>query len=368
MEYISVRKVHFSICFDFMRLSTKTLSELDVEPQDQDIIKEKHVYNHFIRHLEPKETQSWIHGKCFIKFDPAKSNSYHFDNFQYEKFITGYDAMGNEILQSCKKENNKYFVLTYFKKEVLDKYYNNPSRYYVTGWRVSSDFFSLKIDNHHDDYVAVFLIELRMLPHKEQVHWKQYNISPKEGISHAYYKTMIEGSWVEHSGTPDLFFKEKYSGFNKKWTKKFGWPLYKPLSDEDSHNFIALHIPTNNNIKAFCEQILALVKITIDSLNEKELGREIELDENDKGITKLEKFLKSNGHEIPDLVEFLRCLQDLRSGLVAHRFSKKNKNVKRAIEYFELKDNNLVEVARDIFDKSIYTLNTLEKLFFGNKL
>ncbi|MDT7833284.1 hypothetical protein RQM59_12895 [Flavobacteriaceae bacterium S356] len=367
MEYISVRKVNFSICFDFMRLSSKSLSELETEPKDQDFKEEKWTYNHFIRHLEPKKTQSWIHGKCFIKYDPSKSNTYHFDNFQYESFMTGYDDNGNEVYQSCEKENEKYFVLTYFKKEVLDKYYNDPSRYNVSGWRVSSDFFSLKIDNHHDEYVAVFLVELRTIPQKEQLHWKQYNIPPREGMSAAYYKTMIEGSWAEHSGTPDLFFKEKYDSINKKWAKNFGWSIYKPLSDEDSHNFKSLHIPTTNNIKAFCEQILALVKITIDSLNEKELGKGIELEQNDKGITKFEKFLKSKGHEIPEMIEFLRHLQDLRSGLAAHRFSKKNKNVKRAMEYFNLEDNNLVEVATDMFIKSIFTLNTLESLFLKEK-
>ena len=122
-------------------------------------------------------------------------------------------------------------------------------------------------------------------------------------------------------------------------------------------------MPTTNNIKAFCEQILSIVIITIDSLNEKELSKGIVLQENDKGITKFEKFLKSKNKVLPKMFEFLRHLQNLRSGLVAHRFSDSNKEVKRAIKYFNLKDDNLVEVAREIFDKSNFTLNTLEKIF-----
>src|SRR5690606_18181515 len=157
---------------------------------------------------------------------------FDFENRVYESFITGFDEEGNEIYQDCSKTNDKHSVLTYFKKEVLDKYYNEPEKYEVDGWRVHSNFISLKIDNNNENYVAVPLVELGFLPRKEQLHWKQYNIQPQNGISRTYYQTMIEGNWVEHSETPNLFFKEKYVQFNKKWEKKFGWQFYKPLAPE----------------------------------------------------------------------------------------------------------------------------------------
>jgi len=367
MEYISVRKVHFAICFDFMRLAE--INQEGFEQCDQNFQSEKYFYNHFMRHmgleLNGCPLQSWIYGKSFIYYDKKKVNSYHFDydDRPYEKFITGYDKDGNEILEDCKKENDKLFKLTYFKKQVLDKYYNDPSKYQVNGWYIKSPFFMLKIDNHHDDYVAVFLTELSMLPYKEQLHWKHYNISPQRGLSHAYFKTMIEGSWVEHSDTPDLFFKEKYRSFNEKWKKKYGWCFYKSLAKEDAHYFTSLHIPTSNNIKAFCEQMLSLVKITIDSLNEEEISKGIKLETDEKGIAKLEKFLKENNFDLPDMFEFLKNLQALRSGLIAHRFSHSNKQVKKAITFFNIQEDNLIEAATNIFIKSIYTLNTLEKLF-----
>ena len=67
--------------------------------------------------------------------------------------------------------------------------------------------------------------------------------------------------------------------------------------------------------------------------------------------------------DLPLKIQFLRRLWDLRSGLCAHSFSNANKKCKEAINYFGLGDNNYVEVARDIFVKSIYTLNTLENRF-----
>ncbi|WP_343624117.1 hypothetical protein [Flavobacterium lindanitolerans] len=366
-EYISIRKVHFAICFDFMRLSKINFSDLDITPIDDDFKTEKSFYNHFIRSLDfdAGKKQSWIHGKTIISFDPNKKKSYHFDDEEekYESFLVGYDDDGNEKLLDCSRTNDKYFIVTYFRKEVLNKYYNEPAKYKVDGWRVSSSFISLKIDNNNDDYVAVFLVELSTLPHKEQLHWKQYNIPPQKGISATYYKTMIEGSWVEKPETPDLLFKHQYEKFNKDWEKKFGWKFYKDLASEDQHIFTSLHIPTNNNVKAFSEQVLSIIKLTIDRLNEAEIQKDLVLEKNDRGITKVEKFLKSNDVDIPDMIVFLRNLYDLRSGLLAHTFSNSNKACKKAIEYFGITKDNYTDVARDIFIKSIYTLNTLRGIF-----
>lgn len=360
-EYIAIRQLHFAVCFDFMRVGNIDISENKIEFIDKDFKGENYNYNHLIRPLDGK-FQSWILGKKIISFDPSKSKSYHFDfeNQVYESFITGYDENGNEVYQDCSKTNEKYFVVTYFKKDVLNKYYNEPQKYEVDGWHIKSNFFSLKIDNNNEDYVAVFLIELGYLPYKEQLHWKHHNIQPQNGISHTYYQTMIEGNWVDHPETPDLFFKHKFEQFNKKWESKFGWRLYKALAKEDEHLFKALHIPTSNNVKSFCEQILSIIKITIDRLNEAELAKQITLDENDKGITKLEKFLAVHQMQIPDMISFLRHLWNLRSGLLAHSFSNSNDKCKKAIKYFGIRDDNYVEVAKDIFKKSIFTLNTLE--------
>jgi hypothetical protein len=204
-----------------------------------------------------------------------------------------------------------------------------------------------------------------MLPEKEQLHWKQYNIPPKEGmnISRTYYRTMIEGNWAEQPETVDLFFKSKYIDFNKKWENKFGWKLYKPLSQKDEYLLTSLHKINSNNVKAFCEQTLTIVKLTIDRLNEKELEKGLKLDSKVKGIGKFEKFLESKGMPIPDLFEFLRNLQNLRSGLIAHTFSETNKDCKKAIKYFRIEDNNYMKISKEIFVKSIYTFNTLEKYF-----
>lgn len=173
----------------------------------------------------------------------------------------------------------------------------------------------------------------------------------------------LEGQWAEQPETVDLFFKSKYKSFNKKWQEKFGWQLYKPLSKKDEHLFTALHKITTNNVKAFCEQTLTIVKLTIDRLNEKELAKGLDLESKIRGIGKFEKFLESKGMNVPDMFVFLRNLQNLRSGLIAHTFSESNKDCKKAIEYFGIINSNYIEVLEEIFVKSVFTFNTLEKYF-----
>ena len=64
-----------------------------------------------------------------------------------------------------------------------------------------------------------------------------------------------------------------------------------------------------------------------------------------------------------DMFVFLRNLQSLRSGFLAHSFSKSNIPCKQAIEYFGINNNNYIEVAKVIFQKSIATMNMLELEF-----
>lgn len=91
------------------------------------------------------------------------------------------------------------------------------------------------------------------------------------GISKAYDDTMILANWAKQSDSVDVRFKSEYKRFSEKWFKAFGWHFYKPPVGTDVHNFTALHLPAENNIKSFCEQMLIMVKLTIDSLNEEML-------------------------------------------------------------------------------------------------
>lgn len=371
LEFISIRRICLSIGFDFMNTQAGNIDDIAPYICDDNIVDQTKNYRHLI-HFLPDDpgncnVQSWIRGKVIILYDPEITKS-HFEwlyDKKYESFITGYDDRGELAYTSC--EDDHSIKLTYFKKEVLDKYYNDAEKYEVDSFEISCDYFSLKIDNNVLDYVPVFVHYLKSLPHKEQLYWKHYNIEAKEvmAMSPRYYDVMIEGNWTTKPSTPDFYFKEAYKKFNDKWQTKFGWPFYKELTGLDQYQFKSLHIPTSNNIKSFCDQIMALIKITIDGINEQELVKGIALEPNDKGLTKFEKYLKHHQIEIPDTMDFLRNLQALRSGLMAHRFSKSHNGTQKVLKFFNIRDDNYKEVACVIFIKSVYTLSTLSKFFLN---
>jgi hypothetical protein len=370
VEYLAVRKIHLSLCFDFMVMTDQASAGAAFVEKDEDFVGETFNYNHLMRlvpGIDRGNFQSWIIGKTLLKYDPAKSNNFHFevnDNAN-ESFIIGYNDDGSEKLAPCHSDEHKFFTPVFFKKEVLNKYYDQPEKYQVDGFHISSSFISLKMDNNHEAYVMVFLNDLKMLPPREQLHWKHHNIArqPGMGLSGSYYDTMIMGNWARDSDSVDVHFKAKYTQFNKKWFAKFGWYFYKEQVGADQQHFHALHVPSENSVTSFSDQLLILVKLTIDSLNEEMLVKGLPKVEQEKGIAKLERFLDLHHRQIPDMITFLRNLQDLRSGRIAHRLSNSNNNAKRAVAYFGLTDENYREVALDIFVKSLYTLNTLTSLF-----
>lgn len=370
VEYLAVRKMHLSLCFDFMCVTDADGAGTAFIPKDEDFISDSFNYNHVIRMVPgvgKKNLQSWIIGKTILKYDPSKSHKFWFDLDKdgYESFIIGYNEDGTEYSVRCNSEEHKFFTPVFFKKEVLNKYYNNPQKYQVDGFHIRSNFISLKMDNNNDDYVVVFLNDLMILPQKEQLHWKHYNIAPERGmgISGSYYDTMILGNWARDSDSVDVLFKDKYQRFNKKWFEKYGWYFYKKPVGGDIHHFNSLHLPSENSIRSFCEQMLILVKLTIDSLNEEMLVKELPKVANEKGIAKLERFLAHHQVHIPELITFLRNLQNLRSGMIAHRFSESNKKCQNAVAFFGIKDDSYRQVAHGIFVKSLYTLNTFSKIF-----
>lgn len=181
-EYITIRDMNFIVCFDYMRLISTLPSEWNIKLKDETIKNNDSIYSQLIRDNFGK-TQSWIMGKLFIKPNEIKKTHFDLDKSKNQEFIVGYDDEGELLFENCGDTDGNHFKVTYFKKEVLNKYYNEPNKYQVDGFNVRSVFFNLKIDNNVAQYVPVFLPNLRMLPETEQLHWKQYNIPPKDGMN-----------------------------------------------------------------------------------------------------------------------------------------------------------------------------------------
>lgn len=397
-KYLALRRMNLLLFFDEMRFSQQSFQELGLTPIMNQIVKDDdYIYNYSSlvnSHADGNKSGGWIMGKCVLRYREKDYNrdSFDQDDRQYAEFI--YDYEGEPMSHSCKKETlSNYFVANgdnplemtpiFFKKEVLDKYYSNPNKYTVSDGAVGCEgSWSLHIDNDHRNYVIVPLVYLGNLDYSEQLYWKGYNVSPERemGFSKTAYTRWIEGKFCNPM-FPDLQFKYRFKQFNKKWEKQFGWPLFLPLIDEDEHRYKTLHcLTTENNHSDFDEQILSITKLVVDSLNQKCLQTEID-DSNTEvesflkerkisssselkaGIDKFQAFIFSKGMKNPDVVDFLRKVQSLRSNSVAHRKSNKRKDLAKLYEYFKLDELSEQQVLEDIFVKMIMTLDTLENYF-----
>ena len=220
----------------------------------------------------------------------------------------------------------------------------------------------MRIDNDHPDRVVAWLGDLgRDLSEEERFHWKHCNISP-EGppISRTAYLRNIRGMFADPE-MPDLTFKHEYPRFQEQWKEQFGWELFLPLRDEDKHVFNILRIPLSDNIAEFDDQVLALAKLLVDSLNEKELAARLSggAKSGERGIAKLERWLReksTNGFE--DHVTFLRRLQALRAGS-AHR---KGDDYEKAARHFGMGQHTLPTVFRSILTQALSLLAFLRSV------
>lgn len=400
-QYMAMREMNLLIFFDEMIYSDKTFKELDVSPVNNQIEQgNDFIYNYtsLVSGFIDGHTKSggWIMGKCVLRYDKEdyKPDFASYSLKRYESYAIGYDALGNVIEHTCDKDTlSNYFVPngneplemtpTFFRKNVLDKYYGNPNKYEVQDGIIDClGGWSLRIDNNQRDYVVVMLVDLGYLPYSEQQYWKTYNEPRGDGmgLSRPTFTRWYEGNFCNPSW-PDLYFKFQFKIFNEKWTKMFGWSLFLPLTSKDEHYFKTLHCLTEkNNDQDFEKQIGALAKITIDSLNQKELVKGSDgdnekvkellnrrgvssLDELKVGIDKLECFLYSHGEEVPEVIKYLRDVQTMRSGLVAHRKTSDQKGLDKIHRPFTTEEGTQQIELEQIFIGMVKTLNTLDKLY-----
>jgi len=315
-------------------------------------------------------------GKKIIQPSPIESCGiwpFEAREHEYEKFIIGVDEHGAPVEHACNPDmlaNNfgtnpgspHYLTPVYFRTEVLSKYYSQPEKYRVDdGYLTCAGLWGLRMDNHHKNYVVVYLGDIgRDLPKTERLYWKSFNVIPEGGVSEVAFRRDILAEWAEPE-RPDFVFKTHYRHISEEWQKQRGWPIFLPLSSADQHFFAALRIPLTDEQAEFDSQVLALTKVLIDSLNEEQLVILLGGSEKDeKGISKLERFLERM--KVPDSernVKFLRDLQMLRSSGVAHLKGSKYENVSRR---FGIDEKDLRQVFTEILEDAIEFLRFLKSV------
>ena len=158
----------------------------------------------------------------------------------------------------------------------------------------------------------------------------------------------------------DFVFKKTYTKINNLFEAKKGWPLFLPLTEQDTYNFETLRIPINNSIAEMDMLVLSLVKILIDSLNEKNISKQLtgSYEKLVGSIAKIEAMFSEKS--IPDYdkhIKFLRNLQELRSSGTGHR---KGKGYQKITKVFDVKKENYAETFSAILSSAIEFLKFIE--------
>ena len=265
------------------------------------------------------------------------------------------DERGGEITYSCNPyslanffganpEAPNYLTPVHFRKQVLDKYYQKPSKHTVgDSLLCCGDLWFLDIDNHHGDRVCVWLGRIGdNLPYKEQLHWRAYNVAPEGGISETYFQRQFQQRPM-NTDQPDLLFKRRYYELRQSCKDHLGWQLLHPLHRNDEHHFQSLRIPATDEQRDFDELVLSLTKILIDSLHVKRLNSLLSEEQKEGlgegSIARFEAVLASRNVEgAAEHIAFLRKLQSLRSSSAAHR---KGSKYRKIAEQFNIEDQNL---------------------------
>lgn len=317
-------------------------SEISDQQRTDDIFYEIWSYEN---EIGKKTCQSILMGKKIIKPRPVEECGYWpFEKKRtYRSYIIGIDEYGEARRYTSNPDElanyfganptaPHYLTPVFFSKEVLQKYYSHPEIYEIgDGFLDCASLWRLSIDNHHTDCVSVYLGDLgRDLPEEEQDHWLQYNIEPSIKLSDVAFKRDFLNIPAE-STMSDIQFKHAYDALHKRWRQQFDWDLLLPLSEDDEYNIKLLRIPVTGSQDEFDHQVLSLVKSIIDSLNEKQIFKQLTNTENlAGGISKLERWLSERNVQDSELhIKFLRNLQELRSTGTGHRKGKGYEKIKK---------------------------------------
>ncbi|MFK4116409.1 hypothetical protein [Streptomyces longwoodensis] len=254
----------------------------------------------------------------------------------FPDFIIGVDSDGDEVRYTCNPdalanyfganpEAPHYLTPVFFRREVLQKYYEKSELYTVSdGYLSCASLWSVRIDNSAGEHVVVFLGDLgRDLPRQERDYWRSFNVAADGRPS----ETLIRRAFLGQPANPtaeDLLVRSNYIMFGRAWNERYGWDLFRKPEEADAGLLQRLRLPLNDSQAEFESSIRIMTQLFVDAINEKMVQAQLPNKiENEKGISKLERWLKLRGYQHAQRdIQFLRNLQEVRSRVTAHRKGK----------------------------------------------
>lgn len=364
-QFLAIKEMYLSIQFDYREHSEYSLKELELQKggcdQREGLLCWGYNYGDFDAYSRHRAFSRLLGVRLIPPLPKSKSDFWGFAEEPKDKqveFIIEIDENGDEVV--AQPNDVDYLTPVHFRKQVLDKYYQQPSKYSVKDAILyCGNLWSIYIDNHHRDKVCAWLGDVGKLSYEEQLHWRSHNIAPQGSVSETYFKRQILAEFTD-SERPEHIFRQRYYNLKKVCDEWLSWQLLLPLDPDDEHHFQGIRIPATDEQRDFDELVLGLTKVLIDSLNEKCLNKLIATDQLDKlkgSIARLEAALTAcDVQGIAEHISFLRKLQSLRSSSAAHR---KGSNYRKIANDFGVEDQSLRSVFTEILRQTLALLDFL---------
>lgn len=175
-QFLAIKEMYLSMLFEFNEYSKYTLQELGLNALKPEFKRDDLMFwwRDYCGETpyEGFQSDSRLKGRRLIK--PLPKSKSGFGDFaeepKYVEFIVDVDENGDKVYHTCNPyklsgrlgENSdaaSKYTIVHFRKQVLDKYYNEPNKYTVEDSRVRcGSLWSMRIDNHDRDKICVFLL------------------------------------------------------------------------------------------------------------------------------------------------------------------------------------------------------------------
>ncbi|WP_420174269.1 hypothetical protein [Luteococcus sp. OSA5] len=261
-------------------------------PRFDDFSPEEIAFEEFI-YARDGETGKLMNWPC----DPKALSSYHSTDSDYPHYLTP----------------------IYFRREVLQDYLAQPSRYHVTPFRLSClHLWGVDISINTAGLVEVYLGDIaQKIPHQDWGHWKSYNVPPEGKMEEGRFRRDFLGQFVD-SPDPIGDLKRARVEANQRFVAVFGDPLWKELPKDLELEYRSLMGPMNEDPVSLNGPVLILTKVFVDSLNSKLLRSQAPVGTQGQSLAQLKSWLEAR--DVPsEPSKVLSNLYALRSrGGVAH--------------------------------------------------
>jgi hypothetical protein len=295
-----------------------------------------------------------------LKRDPREGERGH------ERFIIGRATDGSDLEASSDEGRGDAPFLTpvYFLPEVLRRYYDASDRYSVDSGDLRCLYlWNLPMERRADDLVEAYLGDLGRIPYSDQRHFRAYNVQPPgTGISEERFRRDFMVEWIEPQNDPVFDFKKALRFVNGSGSEALGKPLFRPLLANDGHVFEGLRVPLTESSAESDAQIIALAKITADSLDVDLLRANVaaSIDTRElKSIALLEAVLHNWGVADPRTVtQSFRDLLAIRGSGSAHRRGSGSDDALRRAGLLDVSNKELVAQLLAKLTESLMLLRT----------